>query len=128
MGCCWPRRHYAGSGYHRSAPRKRELPACLVLDKDPKAALAAIRGFAVKELEYTSFAGEAVYLATNFEGDTRVIPVHGEAATAFDTDQVMRVVRDAAGSKLAELRLVDEFDAYIWIGGASGRCRSSMRV
>ena len=81
-------------------------------DKDPKAAIAAIRGFAAKELEYTSFAGEPVYLATNGEGDTRVIPVHGEAAAAFDTDQVIRVVRDAAGSQLADLRLVDEFDAY----------------
>jgi PepSY-associated TM region len=81
-------------------------------DKDPKAAIAEIPGFAIKELEYTSFAGEPAYLATNGEGDTRVIPVHGRAATAFDTDQVVRIVRAAAGSSLAELRLIDEYDAY----------------
>jgi hypothetical protein len=81
-------------------------------DMDPKAAIAAIPGFAVKELEYTSFAGEPVYLAIDGKGDTRVIPVHGKAAPTFDTDQVMRVVRAAAGSHVAELRLVDEYDAY----------------
>jgi PepSY-associated TM region len=81
-------------------------------DKDPKAAIAEIAGFAIKELEYTSFAGEPVYLATNDQGDTRVIPVHGQAATGFDTDQVMRIARVAAGSSLAELRLIDEYDAY----------------
>jgi hypothetical protein len=81
-------------------------------DNDPKAAIAQIPGFAVKELEFTSFAGEPVYLAVNGDGDTRVIPVHGRAATAFDTERVMRIVRDAAGSTLAELRLVDEYDAY----------------
>jgi hypothetical protein len=81
-------------------------------DKDPRAAIAEIAGFAIKELEYTSFAGEPVYLATDGEGATRVIPVHGQAATAFDTDQVMRIARVAVGSSLAELRLIDEYDAY----------------
>ena len=81
-------------------------------DKDEKAALSALAGFEVKELEYTSFAGEPVYMATNGQGETRIVPVRGEPMDAFATDRVMQVVREAAGGGLAELRLMDQYDAY----------------
>jgi hypothetical protein len=80
--------------------------------KDEKAALAALDGFGARELEYTTFAGQPVYLATDAQGETRIVPVHGAPMDAFDTAAVMQVIRDAAGPDLAELRLQDEYDAY----------------
>jgi hypothetical protein len=71
-----------------------------------------VPGFAVKELEYTSFAGEPVYIASNGGGETRIIPVSGEPRTTFDPDVVMKIVREASGGSLSELRLMHEYDAY----------------
>ena len=81
-------------------------------DRDARAAIAALAGFAVKELEYTSFAGQPAYVATNASGQTRVVPMRGDTTEAFDPQAMMRVVRAAAGSNLAELRMMDEYDAY----------------
>ena len=87
-------------------------------DKDARAAIASVPGFEVKELEYTSFAGEPVYLATNGRGETHIIPVRGTPKEAFDTEEIMRVVREAAGKDLAQLRVMDEYDAY-FVGGTA---------
>ena len=75
-------------------------------------AIASVPEFEVKELEHSSFAGEPVYLVTNGRGETRIIPVRGDPKPGFDPDAVMRIVREAAGSNLAELRLMDQYDAY----------------
>lgn len=80
--------------------------------KPAAAAIRSVAGFEVKELEWTSFAGRAVYLATNGQGDTRVIPVEGGPHTGFAPDRVMQVIREAAGPSLAELRVMDDYDAY----------------
>jgi uncharacterized iron-regulated membrane protein len=80
--------------------------------KDEKSALASLSGFVPKELEYTSFAGEPVYLATNGRGETRIVPVRGEPTDSFEADAVLDVVRRTAGSSLAELRIIDQYDAY----------------
>ncbi len=68
--------------------------------------------FGVKELEFTSFTGQPVYLATNGSGETRIIPVRGPPKASFDVDEVMRVVRNTAGKNLADLRVMHEYDAY----------------
>ena len=81
-------------------------------EKDPRTAIASVREFGVKELELTSFAGEPVYLATNGDGETRIIPVRGPPKSSFDTEDVMRIVRTAAGTNLADLRVLDQYDAY----------------
>jgi hypothetical protein len=81
-------------------------------DRDARAALAALTGFAVKELEYTAFAGEPAYVATNASGETRVVPMRGNPTQAFDLQAVMRVIREASGTNLAELRIMEEYDAY----------------
>ncbi len=80
--------------------------------RTPVAAISALSNFEVKELEWTSFASEPVYLAANGRAETRIIPVDGAPKSAFDTDAVMRMVRGAAGSALAELRVLDSYDAY----------------
>jgi hypothetical protein len=80
--------------------------------KSPADAIASVPGFEVKELELSSFAGEPFYLASNGRGDTRIIPVEGEPTSAFEPETIMQVVRDASGNMLAELRVMDEYDAY----------------
>jgi hypothetical protein len=81
-------------------------------DKHPGTAIASVPDFEVKELEYVSFAGEPAYLARNGSGGTRIVPVHGEPLDSFPPGDVMRIVRDVAGAGLAEIRLMDEYDAY----------------
>jgi hypothetical protein len=80
--------------------------------KPASAAIASVRDFEVKELEYASFAGQTFYLVSNGRRDTRVIPVAGAPRASFEIDDVVRVVREAAGSSLRELRLMEEYDAY----------------
>ena len=81
-------------------------------EKDPRGAIASIRDFGAKELELTSFAGEPVYMATNGGGETRIIPVRGPPRESFETEEVISIVRNAAGKNLAELRVMDSYDAY----------------
>ncbi len=95
-----------------AAMRGRALPLEAYEPKPPATALASVRDFQAKELEYTSYGGQPVYLATNGRGDTRVIPVHGEPATGFDASTLMERVRQQAGGQLAELTLMHEYDAY----------------
>ena len=80
--------------------------------RSPAAAIASVPGFEVKEIEFTSFDGEPVYLATNGGGETRIIPLDGPAKTTFAPDEIMRVVREAVGPALGELRLMEQYDAY----------------
>ena len=81
-------------------------------EKDPRQAIDSIRDFGARELELTSFAGEPIYLATNAAGETRIIPVRGPPKSSFDVEQVMGIVRTAAGRQLADLRVVHQYDAY----------------
>jgi hypothetical protein len=81
-------------------------------EKGPREALTSVRSFGVKELEFTSFAGQPVYLATNGNGETRIIPVRGPPKASFDIEEVMRIVRTTAGKDLADLRVMHEYDAY----------------
>jgi hypothetical protein len=80
--------------------------------RTPAAAIASMPGFEIKALELATFAGVPAYLAWNASGDTRIIPVSGEPRAGFDASEVMRVVRAAAGERLAEMRVLEEYDAY----------------
>ena len=94
------------------ALRTGPLPLAAYDPKPAAMALASVREFQPKELEFASYAGEPLYLATNGRGESRVIPVHGEPMPAFDSGELMRRVREQAGSRLAELSLMHEYDAY----------------
>ena len=68
----------------------------------------------VKELEFTSFAGEPIYLATLAGGDTRIIPV-GRQSSTVDRSAADHRRRDEGGAVadgLAEIRVLDQYDAY----------------
>ncbi len=53
-------------------------------EKDPRTAIASIRDFGAKEVEFTRFDGEPIYLATNGEGETRIVPIRGPPRSSFD--------------------------------------------
>ena len=92
----------------------RGLPLDLAAykDKSPGAAIASVPDFDVKEIEFASFDGDPMYFLSNGRGETRVVPVHGKPLTTFDPADLMRRVRAAADGQLAELRLMDTYDAY----------------
>jgi hypothetical protein len=109
----------SGSGRGRSvripaALRGGRLRIDAFAGKSPAEALAQVGPqIKVKELDFTSFAGEPVYLATKDASHTRIIPLHGEPRTAFEATRIRDVVARAAGPQnLAEARLLNEYDAY----------------
>jgi hypothetical protein len=82
--------------------------------KPPREALAQVAAdLHVKELEFTFFAGEPVYLATEAPQQSRVVPVHYESAAFFDPDIVATLLaRASRPSEVVEARLVDKYEAY----------------
>jgi hypothetical protein len=82
--------------------------------KDPRQALAQVgTDLQVKQLAFTFFAGEPLYLATETPDRSRVIPVHYESAAFFDPDVVASVLASASRpAEIVEARLVDKYEAY----------------
>jgi hypothetical protein len=82
------------------------------LDANPRDALERLGSERVKALEFTSFDGEPVSIATLGDGETRIVTVDGRVRATFDREQIRRIVTTAAGrAGLAELR---ELTAYDW--------------
>ena len=89
----------------------------------------AARGAPGQGLEFTSFAGEPVYLATLAGGDTRIVPVGGSPDRRSSRQRIIDVVTNAVGGGAAWPRSAcsSSTTRTISIAGASGRCRSSSR-
>jgi hypothetical protein len=79
--------------------------------KHPRQALEQLGALPVKQLELTSFAGEAFYMGRLADGTTRVIPMNGEPRAGFDHKEIVRVVSAAAGGRMTT-RLLDKYDRY----------------
>jgi hypothetical protein len=70
-------------------------------------------GFPVKELEFTSFAGDPVYFAAAAPDRTRIVPVRGQPLAEFGRDRILDVVRTASQpGGLAEVRMVTKYDSH----------------
>jgi hypothetical protein len=81
--------------------------------KSPSEALQqAGRQSKVKELEFTSFAGEPAYLAREDSHHLRIIPIRGEPRAVFDPDRIRQIVSSTLPDGIAEFRLVSKYDAY----------------
>ena len=81
--------------------------------KDPRVALAKLRGLRVKELEWVSIADEPAYFATMRPGDTRIIPVDGAPIASLDTKALVDIVGDALKPIApARLSVVSQYDRY----------------
>jgi hypothetical protein len=82
-------------------------------DKHPRDAIASVAGgFQTKELDFTMFASEPVYMALDSTGATRIIPINGDPKTEFDPTKIIDMLQKAGGADLAELRMMDQYDAY----------------
>ncbi len=79
--------------------------------RSPQEALGLLGPAAVKELELTSFDGEAAYLARLADGTTRLVPVRGEPREAFPHEAIVRVVTAAADGEV-ETRVLTQYDRY----------------
>jgi hypothetical protein len=105
-----------------SALEGEPAPMSAFAAKSPREALAQVNsGFNVKELELISFAGAPLYLATAAPGQTRLIPVSGEAKTGpqsvpeieFARDRIVGVLREAARpAHITEIRTVTQYESY----------------
>lgn len=105
-------RRSAGAPRIEEALRGQRPPLLAYAAKPVSEAIGSIPDFEVKQVQYTSFGGEPVYIAADDHGGTRVVPVHGVPARQFDAARVMAMVREALGSDLSELRVMNEYDAY----------------
>jgi PepSY-associated TM region len=79
----------------------------------PRDVLASVSsGPEIKELELLSVGGEPLYLATLRPDRTRVVPLDGRVANAIDEKKLGDIVANAAGTGVAELRVVTAYDRY----------------
>ena len=116
-----------GKGQEAGAPRGLNIAEALrgpgLLDLaeftalPPQTALAALAksssgSFQARELELSMFAGAPIYIATDAAGRSRVIPVGGKPAQELERSRIMSIIREAAGPDLAELAVIDQYDAY----------------
>ena len=81
--------------------------------RHPREVLERLENLGVKELELTTFVGEAAYLARLASGGTRIAPVAGEPDFEFDRQRIIDVVTKAAGpGGLVGIGVIDQYDLY----------------
>jgi hypothetical protein len=84
-----------------------------VSGQDPRAVLAQLPSGRVKSLEFTSFDGTPMYLASLDGGETRVVPLQGAPQAEFDRNRIIEMVRGQAGRYApAEVRVLEQYDRY----------------
>jgi PepSY-associated TM region len=81
--------------------------------RSPRAALERLGNLDVRELEFATFDGDPVYLATLASGGSRVVPMAGDPQPEFDRQRIAAVVRTAtAATGNAEVNALDRYDRY----------------
>lgn len=78
--------------------------------KHPVTALSELGNLPVKELDFTTFAGEPIYMARVGRSDTRIVPLDGPPQERFADERIVEVVRAAAPR--AETRILEQYDRY----------------
>jgi hypothetical protein len=64
-----------------------------------------------REIEFVSFNGEPFFLATLRSGETRVVPLHGEARATFDTAAIIDAITKSVKT-VSEARVMSDYDSY----------------
>jgi hypothetical protein len=82
--------------------------------KDPRAAIAeAGIELRVKELEFASFDGDALYFAVETPRHSRIVPMQGTSREVLDTARVVDAVRRAVSpAAVLEIRRVNAYELY----------------
>jgi hypothetical protein len=97
-----------------AAPRAGRLQMGAFEAKPPHEALTEVASqLRVKQLDFTWFVGDPVYIATEDPHHARIIPINGPPVEHFDPGRIMQVLHLASQpTGLAELRVLTEYDAY----------------
>ena len=67
----------------------------------------------MRDLEFATFDGDSVYLATLAGSGSRVVPMAGDPQPEFDRQRIEAVVRTATSAKgNAEVSAIDQYDRY----------------
>jgi hypothetical protein len=81
--------------------------------KPPQEALAETVDLGVRELVFTSFNGEPIYMASTGSGDTRIIPIFGVPRTEFTRERIFEIVAKAvAPTEVVEKKLLTQYDRH----------------
>jgi hypothetical protein len=82
--------------------------------KHPREALGEVAGsIRVRRLDFTSFAKEPVFIASEDALHSRIIPVNGQPRAEFDRARIGDIVaRASQPDGLAESRVLDRYDSY----------------
>jgi hypothetical protein len=82
--------------------------------KDPsQAILEAATELRVKELEFASLDGEAIYLATEKPGKPRIVSVKANLQEAFNSERILDAVKRAVSPRaVVEHRLIKDYEIY----------------
>jgi hypothetical protein len=80
--------------------------------KPPQQALADA-GAGIKQLELASVFGNPAYLASTSPNETRIVPVHGQPFSKFDTHEIVSALANAASPySVSQVRTVTEYESY----------------
>jgi hypothetical protein len=63
-------------------------------------------------LQFASCAGTEYYLALDGHGGSRIVPLQGAPERQFETGKIIDLLKTAGGRALAEVRVLDRYDAY----------------
>jgi hypothetical protein len=78
----------------------------------PRDVLAKNGSLKIKELEFTSFAGEPVF-GVHVDGRTRMVALDGRPIPEFDRQRIIDIVKGVAPDpKAVETRVHDQYDLY----------------
>jgi hypothetical protein len=102
----------AGGGGPATALRGR-IQMADIARVHPRDFLARHAHLGIKELSYTSFAGEPLVSAAFADGTSRLFSLDGQPIDGFDRDRVIDIVTRALPDPASvEIRIVDDYDYY----------------
>ncbi len=79
----------------------------------PSVVLARNPGLAIKELEWSSFAGEPMYAANLSDGRTQMISLDGTPVSVFDHQRIVDIVAQVAPDPaVVDTRMIHQYDVY----------------
>lgn len=93
--------------------RARRLEMSEYAAKPPLTALAELGNLRVKQLDFTSFDDQPVYVAALNSHETRIVPVHGDPHTEYDRERIFEMVGNAARPyDVVDKHVLTQYDRY----------------
>jgi hypothetical protein len=105
----FPTRSRGGPGGRIQAALRGDFRFNAFVAKHPREAIVAA-GIPVKELEFSSFAGDPVYVAHGEPPQVQIVPVSGPPNSQFDQNRIIDVVEKVM--PIRESRRLERYDAY----------------